>query len=317
MRRAGSLAATGLVALSLASLCVGAGAFSPVALLHDPEGWRLLAESRLPRTLAVLLAGAGLAVAGLVMQTLARNRFVEPMTAGAGQAAAIGLLVMTVFFPAASLPVKSLAASVTALAGAAAFVAFAQRLPPAQPFLVALFGLAYGSVLQAGLTFAAWRLDLIQHIELWTSGEFSGVMAGRYELLWLAGLAAALAFWAADRLTLLSLGREASLGLGLDYAAVMRLGLVIVSVVSALTVVTVGLIPFVGLVAPNLVTRVLGDHLRRAVPWTAFAGAALTLACDILARTLRHPYELPVGAVLGVVGAALFLWLLFGRRGGE
>lgn len=312
----GLAAGAGLLALSLASLCVGVGQVDPGRLFSDPETWRLIVTSRLPRTLAVLLAGAGLAVAGLVMQTLARNRFVEPMTAGAAQAAAIGLLVMTIFWPGASLTVKTLAASGTALIGTTAFVAFAQRLPPSQPFLVALLGLAYGSVLQAALTFVAWRLDLIQHIEIWISGEFSGVMRGRYELLWIAGLMAAIAWWAADRLTLLSLGREASVGLGLDYAAMMKLGLVIVSVVSALTVVTVGMIPFVGLVAPNIVTRVAGDHLRRAAPWTAFVGASLTLACDILARLLRYPYEMPVSAVLGVVGAALFLWLLFGRARG-
>lgn len=310
-----ALAAAGaLAALIVLSLAVGVGDMPLDRLAHDPEAWRLLLASRLPRTLAALLAGAGLGVAGLVMQALARNRFVEPTTAGTDQSAAAGVLAATLLFPAASLPLKTLIASVAALAGTSVFLSVAHRLPQNQPFLVPLFGLVYAGVLGAATTFVAWQTDLIQFYETWTRGEFSGVLRGRYELLWISALMVALAFWAADRLTILSLGREVSVGLGLDYEAMMRLGLVIVSVVSALTVVVVGAIPFVGLVAPNLVTRALGDDLRRAAPWTAFVGATLTLGCDIVGRLVRFPYEIPVGVVVGIVGAGLFLWLLFARN---
>lgn len=306
--RTGVAAVIGLIALVAASLVVGVGDLSA-----GPDALALLLASRLPRTLAAILAGAGLAIGGLVMQTLARNRFVEPTTAGTAQSAGLGVLAATLLWPAASLPVKTLAASAAALLGTALFLAVARRLPPDQPYLVPLFGLVYGAVLGSALTFAAWQADLLQYLEVWTVGEFSGVLRGRYELLWIAGLMVAVAWWAADRLTVLSLGREVSTGLGLDYAAMMRLGLLIVSVVSALTVVVVGMIPFVGLVAPNIVTRMRGDDVRGALPWVALAGAGLTLGCDVLGRLLRFPYEIPVGVTLGVVGAALFLWLLFGR----
>jgi iron complex transport system permease protein len=310
----GAAAGAATLALVVASLAVGVGDLSPTRLAWDPDGWRLLFASRVPRTLAAILAGAGLAIGGLVMQTLARNRFVEPATAGTAQSAGLGVLAATVMWPAASLPAKTAVASLAALGGTALFLAAARRLPPDQPYLVPLFGLVYGAVLGSALTFAAWQADLLQYLEIWTIGEFSGVLRGRYETLWAAGLMVALAWWAADRLTVLSLGRDVSVGLGLDYVATMRLGLVIVSVVSALTVVVVGMIPFVGLVAPNLVTRLKGDDMRGALPWVALAGAALTLGCDVLGRVMRYPYEVPVGVTLGVVGAALFLWLLFGRR---
>jgi iron complex transport system permease protein len=306
-------AAACLLALFALSLGVGVGDVSLGRLGDDAPSRQLLLASRLPRTLAALLAGAGLAIAGLVMQTLARNRFVEPTTAGTAQSAALGILLVTLLWPQASLPLKTLGASVAALAGTSVFVAVAHRLPPTEPFLVPLFGLVYGAVLGAGLTFVAWQSDLLQYLEVWTTGEFSGVLRGRYELLWVAAIMVAVAWWAADRLTVLALGRDVSIGLGLDYARMMRLGLVIVSVISALAVVVVGMIPFVGLVAPNLVTRLRGDDLRGALPWTAFAGACLVLGCDILGRLLRYPYEIPVGAILGVVGAGLFLWLLFAR----
>ncbi|MEO9337719.1 iron chelate uptake ABC transporter family permease subunit [Mesorhizobium sp. SB112] len=303
-----------LLLLFLVSLCVGVGDFSPRGAFTDIEALQLLFISRLPRTLAALLAGAGLAIAGLVMQTLVRNRFVEPTTAGTGQSAALGILLVTIFWPSASLPVKTILASLAALGGTSVFLMLAHRLPPTQPFLVPLFGLVYGGVVGAGVTFVAWQADLLQYLDVWTNGEFSGVLRGRYELLWISAVMVALAWWVADRLTIASLGKDVSIGLGLNYARIMQLGLVIISVISALTVVIVGLIPFVGLVVPNIVSRFAGDNLRGALPWVAGCGAALVLGCDIIGRLLRFPYEIPVGTILGVVGAIIFLWLLFGRK---
>lgn len=297
-----------LALLFAASLSIG------VDSLRDEGGLGLLLASRLPRTLAAVLAGAGLAIAGLVMQTLARNRFVEPETAGTAQSAALGVLIVTLLFPTASMFAKTVVASIAALAGTSLFLAVAHRLPPEQPFLVPLFGLVYGGIVGSALTWIAWQTDLLQFVEIWTAGEFSGVLQGRYELLWITLVMVALAWWVADRLTVLSLGREISTGLGLDYRRMLQIGLVIVSVISALTVVVGGIIPFVGLVVPNLVSRVMGDDIRGTIPWVAAAGAGLVLFCDILGRLVRQPYEIPVGTILGVIGAMLFLGLLFGRR---
>jgi iron complex transport system permease protein len=312
----GAIGMATLLALFAASLFVGVGDLAIGSLFSDPDALRLVMVSRLPRTCAALLAGSALAIAGLVMQTLARNRFVEPSTAGTAQSAALGILVVTLLWPNASLGWKALGAALTALAGTSVFLMLAHRLPPTQPFLVPLFGLVYGGVIGAAATFAAWHLDLLQYLEVWMTGEFSGILRGRYELLWVAGALVALAWWTADRLTILSLGRDASIGLGLDYAGMLRLGLLIVSAITALTVVVVGTIPFVGLVAPNVMSRFAGENLRLTLPWVAGGGAALVLACDIVGRLIRFPYEVPVGTVLGVVGALLFLVLLF-RRGGN
>ncbi|MGC4026759.1 MAG: iron chelate uptake ABC transporter family permease subunit [Mesorhizobium sp.] len=304
------------VALVVASLAIGVDEASFSHGWTSPEALQLIFASRLPRTLAAVLAGAGLAIAGLVMQALARNRFVEPSTAGTAQGAAFGVLVATLLWPASPLIVKMLFAIASALAGTAIFLSIVNRLPPTQPYLVPLFGLVYAGVIGAGVTFIGWHWDLLQYVEIWMNGEFSGVLRGRYELLWIAALTMGLAWWVADRLTILSLGRDVSVSLGLSYEAMLRLGLVIVSIITALTVVVVGLIPFVGLVVPNLVTRFRGDDVRSAIPLVASVGAALVLACDLLGRTLRYPYEIPVGTVLGAVGAALFLLLLFWPRNG-
>jgi iron complex transport system permease protein len=127
----------------------------------------------------------------------------------------------------------------------------------------------------------------------------------------MAGAAATLAWYAADRFSILGLGVDTVKGLGLNPDAIMRLGLVVVSVVTALVIVTVGMIPFVGLVVPNIVARRMGDNLRATLPITAASGACLVLACDIVARLVSFPYEVPVGLILGGVGALIFLWLLY------
>lgn len=303
------LAAAVIGALAAVSLMVGVGDLDPGAL-SDPGAQLIFWVSRLPRTAAVLLTGASMAVAGVIMQVIAQNRFAEPTTAGTAQGAALGLLLVTIFAPAAPLMLRMAGATVAALAGTAVFLVIVRRLPPGQPLLVPLVGLVYGGILGAGETFIAYRLDLIQYLGIWMNGEFSGVLAGRYELLWISGAAALLAYLAADRFTIAGLGRETSLGLGLNHGGVVTLGLLVVSVITALVVTTVGMIPFVGLVVPNIVARVMGDNLRRTLPWVAVTGAGLVLACDIAGRLVRYPYEIPVGTVFGVLGSGLFLWLL-------
>ncbi|PTQ67568.1 ABC transporter permease [Celeribacter persicus] len=295
-----------LVVLTLVSLLTG------VSSLRGDDLW-LLFVSRIPRTAAALLAGASLAVAGVIMQMLSRNRFVEPATAGTGQAAALGLVAITLAVPGAAIWLKMTASTVTALIGTAGFLAIVRRLPRRDPLMVPLTGIVYGGILGALTTFLAYERDLLQYIDVWMTGEFSGVMLGRYEFLWIGGVLTIAAYLYADRFTIAGLGEEASTSLGLDHRQIMALGLAIVSIITAITAVTVGMIPFVGLVVPNIVARVMGENLRSTLPVVAISGAGLVLACDILARILRYPFEVPVGTVLGVLGAAIFLWLLNGR----
>ncbi len=303
-----------LFGLSVLSLFVGVIDLSPTALWSDGGAWHLLWVSRGPRTIAVVITGGGLALCGTIMQMLVRNRFVEPMTAGTGQGAALGILLVTLFFPSAPIILKMVLASATALVTSVGFLAIVQRLPPTQPLLVPLVGLIYGGIIGAGVIFVAYQADLLQYIEIWMSGEFSGVLQGRYELLWIAAGVAMLSYLAADQFAIIGMGRTASINLGLNYTQVVVLGLLAIAIVTALTVVTVGMIPFVGLVVPNIVARLKGDNLRVTLPLTAMSGAALVLFSDILGRVVRAPYEIPVGSVFGVLGAVVFLWLLYAPR---
>ena len=306
-----------IVLLALASVFVGAGALSVGTLAAgglDADGLRLLLVSRIPRTLAALLAGAGLAVAGLIMQMLSSNRFVEPSTVGTTESASLGLLAVTILAPGLSVFGKMLIAAGFALAGTALFMAIIARLRLRSGMLVPLVGLILSGIIGAGASFLAYRFDLLQSLGAWVSGDFSMVLRGRYELLWIAFGLTILAVFAADRFTLAGLGRDVATNLGLSYERVLALGLVVVSLVAAVTIVSVGSIPFVGLVVPNLVSMLVGDNGRRTVPYVALSGAALVLACDLVGRLVRAPYEIPAGTIMGVLGACVFLAIIFRRR---
>lgn len=304
-----------LVVAAFGSLFVGATGVTPAGVLRG-ENQQLLVlwESRLPRLLAVLLAGSALSVAGLVMMNLTRNRFVTPSTAGTAESASLGVLVATVFFGAEAVGIKMLVATAFALLGTYMFLLILRRLTFADIIVVPLVGIMFGGVLAAITTFFAYRADLLQTVTAWTSGEFSTVLRGRYELLWLAGAVTVVGYLYADRFTLASMGRDFSINLGVQYDRVVNTGLILVSVITAVIVVTIGNIPFLGLVVPNLVTLVLGDNLRRVLPVTALAGAFFVLICDILSRTIRHPYEIPVETIAGILGGGLFIFLVLRTR---
>jgi iron complex transport system permease protein len=171
-----------------------------------------------------------------------------------------------------------------------------------------------GGVISAITTFFAYRFDLLQSLNAWTTGDFSGVLRGRYELLWIAFALTALAYVAADRLTLAGMGRDFATNLGLRYRSIVSFGLIIVSMVTATIVVTVGMLPFLGLIVPNVVSMMFGDNMRRSLPWVAVLGASLVLTCDIVGRVVYYPYEVPIGTIMGIVGSALFLVLLLKGR---
>lgn len=272
----------------------------------------ILFASRVPRTMALVLAGAAFAITGLIMQLLVRNRFVEPGTTGATDAASLALLLVLLLSPGLELWAKALLAALGALAGVCGFLLLARHIPSRSSVLVPIVGILYAGVIGAGTMFIAYRSDMLQELLSWGIGDFSGILRGRYEILYLAAAAALVAWIAADRFTVAGLGDDTARGLGLDTRAVMGLGVTIIAVVTGILMVVTGILPFLGLIAPNIVSRLIGDNMRRAVPLVALLGAAIVLLCDIVGRVVRFPFELPISIVMGVLGGVVFLWLLLG-----
>ena len=300
-----------VVLLAVVSLMVGAGTLGADGA---PD---FLGVSRLPRTLSLLLAGSAIAISGMLMQILSRNRFVEPATAGTNEAAALGVVAVSILAPGVPVSLRLVAAALAALIGTGAFMLILRRVPLRDPLIVPLIGIMLGGVIGAATTMLAIRHDLMQSLSSLSTANFSGVLEGRYELLWLVGLLALVAFVAADRFTVAGLGGDVATNLGVSSGKVLALGLGVVSITVAVVVVHVGALPFLGLIVPNAVSMLLGDNVRRTAPWVALSGAGLTLLCDLIGRLVVYPFEVPAGLVMAVLGAVLFLVMLArkGRRG--
>ncbi|WP_298941788.1 iron chelate uptake ABC transporter family permease subunit [uncultured Microbacterium sp.] len=293
---------------------VSTAALATISLLigvAELDGFILVA-SRVPRTVALILAGIAFAVTGLIMQLLTRNRFVEPSTTGATDAASFALLLLLLLSPGLPLGITAIIASVGALVGVIGFLALIRRIPSRSSVLVPIVGILYAGVIGAVTTFIAYRADMLQELLSWGIGDFSGIIRGRYEMLWVAAAAALIAWIAADRFTVAGLGEDTARGLGLNTRGVMALGVGIIGIVTGVMVVITGAIPFLGLIAPNIVSRWVGDNMRRSVPIVALLGASLVLLCDIVGRLVRFPFELPISIVMGVLGGIVFLWMLLG-----
>lgn len=274
------------------------------------EQLHVLLGSRAPRTAAIVLAGASLSVAGVIMQLLVRNRFVEPSTTGTSESAALGLLLAAVLVPQMPMLGRLSLALIGAMGGTGLYLLILRRIPLHDAILPPLVGLIFSGIISAVASVLAYRLDLLPSLTQWTVGRFTGIIEGRWETLLLAAVALLYAYVAADRLTIAGLGEGLSSSLGLNYRRTLATGMGAVSLVSAVVVVTCGSLPFLGLVVPNIVSRFAGDRLRTSLPWVAVAGAIFLLLCDIFARTVVAPAEIPIGVVVGVVGGVLFIVLL-------
>ncbi|MBN8235670.1 ABC transporter permease [Halobacillus kuroshimensis] len=304
-----------LIILSIASIFIGVSELS----LMDIGGLtsqqqEILLVSRIPRLLSILIAGMSMSVIGFIMQQLSRNKFVSPTTAGTMDSARLGILAALILFPTASMLMKVSIAFVFALAGTFLFMKILDRIKFKDTIFIPLVGLMFGNIVGSLTTFIAYRFDMIQSIGSWLQGDFSMIVKGRYELLYLSIPALILAYFYANRFTIAGMGKDFASNLGLQYKQIVNIGLVIVAFVSSIVLLTVGSLPFLGLIIPNIVSIYQGDHLQKNLLHTALLGALFVLVCDILGRVLIFPYEISIGLTVGVLGSGIFLFLLLRRN---
>jgi iron complex transport system permease protein len=301
--------------LAVASLFIGVQDLSAVDLFHlTKEESQTLFFSRFPRLLSIIMAGMSLSICGLIMQQITRNKFVSPTTAGTMDWARLGVLISLLVFASASPLLKMTIAFIFSLAGNLLFMRILDRIKFNDTIYIPLVGLMLGSIVSSLATFIAYKYDLIQNLSSWLQGDFSLVVKGRYELLYLSIPLLIIAYLYADKFTVAGMGESFSINLGVKYKQIVNIGLVIVSLITSITILTVGMLPFLGLIIPNIVSIYRGDHLRKSLPHTALLGAVFVLACDILGRIIIFPYEISIGLMVGVIGSAIFLFMLI-RRG--
>ena len=301
----GLLVVGGLV---LASLFVG-----QYDIFGAEDGAQMFAITRIPRTIALVLAGAAMAMCGLVMQMITQNRFVEPTTTGTTEWAGLGLLLVMIVAPDSPLVVKMIVAVITAFIGTSIFFAFLQRITLRSSVIVPIVGIMLGAVVGAVSTFIALQTDMLQSLGIWFAGSFTGIIQGKYEPLLVVIVVVVAVFVAADRFTAAGLGEEFSTNIGLNYRAVVLLGTGLIAIATGIVTVVVGNLPFLGLIVPNIVSMFRGDDLRSNLPWVALTGIALVTVCDLLGRTIIAPFEVPVSLILAIVGAIVFIALIVRR----
>lgn len=304
------------VLLCILSLLIGAQSISWAQLTSvSDSAWLTITASRLPRLAALVLTGIGLSVCGVILQHIVRNRFVEPATSGGLDAAKLGILVGISLMPAAGTLSRMLFALAFCFGASLVYIGIIRRIKFRNSVLVPVIGLMYGSVLSAIAEFYAYQHNILQSMQGWLLGDFSRVVQGQYEIIYLIVPIIALTYLYAHRFTLLGMGEDMAASLGLGYAATAALGLILVAITVSASVIVVGAIPFVGLVVPNLVALRYGENLSRTLPIVALGGACLLLLCDILGRLLMYPFEVPIGLTAGSIGGVLFLLLIL--RGGR
>lgn len=300
-----------LIVVALLVLSLFTGVYD---IAGSADGAEMFQITRIPRTIALVLAGAAMAMSGLVMQLLTQNRFVEPTTTGTTEWAGLGLLAVMVLVPNPSIPLRMAGAIIAAFIGTMVFFAFLRRVSLSSSLIVPIVGIMLGAVVGAVSTYFALATDSLQAIGVWFAGSFTSVLRGQYEMLWIVAVVGVVVFFVADRLTIAGLGEEIATNVGVNYNRVILLGTALIAITTGVVTVVVGNLPFLGLIVPNIVSMVRGDDLRSNLPWVCLLGIAIVTVCDIIGRTIIMPFEVPVSLILGVVGAVVFILLLLRQR---
>lgn len=300
-----------IAVLALGAISLSTGVYD---ILGEEDGRDMFFITRIPRTAALMLAGAAMSICGLVMQLITQNRFVEPTTTGTIEWAGLGLLAVYVLVPAPTLLQRMVGAIVFSFVGTMVFFLSLRRVRMKSSLVVPLVGIMLGAVVSAVSTFVGLAFSMTQSLETWFQGSFAPVQRGKYEFLWAIVAVTIVVYLFADRLTVVGLGQDIAKNLGLDYNQVLVLATGLVSLSVGIVSAVIGNVPFIGLIVPNLVSMMRGDHLKGNLPWVALMGMGTITLSDILARVVIMPFEIPVSLILGTFGAAVFIVLLARQR---
>ena len=300
-----------LIILSLVSIFLGAKNINIVDVLQgNSDALHLMAVSRFPRLISILVAGSAMSICGLIMQQISKNKFVSPTTAATADFAKLGILFCIMIIPGATIMQKMIISFIFAGLGTILFMKMIKAIKIKNIIFIPLIGMMLGKIIGSITTFFAYKYDLVQNISSWMEGDMSLIMKGSYELLYLSVPMVIIAFLYANKFTIVGMGEDFAINLGVNYNFVVNVGLAIVSLICAVTIITVGNIPFLGLIIPNIVSLYSGDNLKKTLYHTALLGPIFLLACDILGRFIIFPFEMSISLTVGVIGSIIFLYMI-------
>lgn len=303
-----------LVIFSIISIFIGVIDINIAEILSgNLDQLDILFISRFPRLLAIIITGMGMSVAGLIMQQLCMNKFISPSTGATIASAQFGILIAMIFLPQSNLVQKTMFSFTFAILGTYIFVFFMQKIKFKDIIMVPLVGIMFGNIIAGFTEYFSYKYELVQALGSWLVGDFSLIIRGRYEIVFLTLPLIILAFVFANHFNIVGMGKDFSKNLGVNYNLVLFFGLSIAAVITASIVVTVGSVPYLGLIIPNIVSMYKGDKLKSSLFDTAIFGAVFVLICDIIGRSVNFPYEIPINLTVGVIGSVLFIVIILNR----
>ncbi len=314
------------------SISVGAVTIPPQEVLQTMLGqsvstkWdSIIWNIRLPQALAAIVAGAGLSVAGVVMQSILRNPLGSPFTLGISNAGAFGAAFSVVILGSGKMQstvanaviinnpyLTTMVAFVFCLL-ATGVILLISRIRGALPEVMVLAGVALSSLFTAGTMFLQYFADDTQlaAVVFWTFGDVGRVNWLELEIMTGVVLLAVIFFIAnCWNYNAIDAGDETAKSLGVNVEKIRLIGMVIAALVSAVIVAFLGVIGFVGLICPHMVRRIIGDDQRYLIPGSTLLGGILLLVSDTAARLIVSPYVLPVSVLTAFMGAPTFIYLL-------
>lgn len=321
-----ALAASFVISLTFGSVSYPAGEVWQVVLAHLSGGEYhdraindIVWELRAPRGLIAMIVGAGLALAGVAMQTLVRNPLADPYLLGISSGASVGATAVITFGVFSGFGVWALSggAMIGALVATAVVYFVTVMQGGITPLRLILSGVVLSSAFSAVASLLVFRAPdsrAAQGVMFWMLGSVSGAQWNRVLLpVVVVILCGVILFLISTRMDALSAGPDTAAALGVRVGLLRKLLFFLQAVLVGAMVAVAGGIGFVGLVIPHLARMMVGSLHRRLIPIAALSGALFLLWVDVLARLIAPPQEIPLGVVTGVIGAPVFL-LLMGRK---
>ena len=301
--------------LSIMSIFIGVQDISIMDIINlNMDKINVVLISRLPRLIALIVAGVGMSISGVIMQQISNNKFVSPTTAATLDSAQFGVIMSMLIFTNTTITEKMIVSFICALIGTFLFMKILKKIKMKNIIFIPLVGIMVGNVIGSLTEFIAYKFNLTQSVQNFFQGKFNMIMKGNYELLYLTIPLLIIAFIYANKFTIVGMGEDISKNLGLNYKRVSNIGITLVSLISALIVIIVGNIPFIGLIIPNIVSLFNGDNIGKNIGITALFGANFLMICDIIGRVIIYPYEVSISLTAGVIGSIIFLYLILRRN---
>lgn len=306
-----------LIILIIISSVIGVAdiGFKDIIFL-EKEALTIVFETRLPRAITVVITAASVGISGLIIQSINRNKYISPSTMGTTAGTQIGLLILFVILGSRGHFIRFMFGFVFAMLTSLLFVKMVKNIKAREGAYIPLVGIMYSSILGAIGVIISSKFDISQWFQGLNMGTFSHIISYNHHYIYLALPPLVVAYLYANKFTVVGMGESFTKNIGINYEVIMYVGLIIVSIISSVSFIVIGAIPLFGLIVPNIVSLYYGDNIKKTILDVGIFGGILLLLCDILARIIVFPFEMPISVITSVMGSVIFIFLLLkkGRK---